>query len=40
MDCEAIRRSLSAGDRRVLRGRKLSAHLRSCDALQVLPGRR
>jgi RNA polymerase sigma factor (sigma-70 family) len=30
MDCEDARRSLSANDRRMLRGRKLSAHLRDC----------
>ena len=34
MDCDAVRRVISAGDRRVLRGRKLSAHLRSCDGCQ------
>lgn len=32
MDCEEIRRSLSDGDRRRLRGRRLRAHLRQCDA--------
>jgi RNA polymerase sigma factor (sigma-70 family) len=31
MDCESVRRSISIGDRRVLRGRKLAAHLRACD---------
>ncbi len=30
MACEAVRRSISADDRRVLRGRRLRAHLRSC----------
>src|SRR4051812_3658983 len=32
MKCEDARRSLSAGDRRMLRGRKLSAHLRDCSS--------
>ena len=31
MECEHARELLSAGDRRVLRGRRLRAHLRSCD---------
>jgi RNA polymerase sigma factor (sigma-70 family) len=31
MQCEAARRSISARDGRVMRGRKLRAHLRSCD---------
>lgn len=31
MECEAARRSISARDGRILRGRKLRAHLRSCD---------
>ncbi|MFL5886591.1 MAG: sigma-70 family RNA polymerase sigma factor [Thermoleophilaceae bacterium] len=30
MCCEDARKSLSAGDRRMLRGRKLAAHLRDC----------
>ncbi len=30
MDCEAIRKALSADDGRVLRGRRLRAHLRGC----------
>jgi RNA polymerase sigma factor (sigma-70 family) len=30
MSCDAVRRSLSAEDRRLLRGRKLRAHLRAC----------
>jgi RNA polymerase sigma factor (sigma-70 family) len=30
MECEAVRRGISDGDRRVLRGRKISAHLRAC----------
>ena len=30
MDCEAVREALSANDGRVLRGRKLRAHLRHC----------
>ena len=30
--CEAVQRALSARDGRVLRGRKLRAHLRACDA--------
>jgi RNA polymerase sigma factor (sigma-70 family) len=31
MGCEQARRAISAGDRRVLRGRRLRAHLSSCD---------
>ena len=31
MDCATAREAISAGDRRVLRGRKLRAHLRGCD---------
>lgn len=31
LDCDGVRESLSAGDRRLLRGRKLRAHLRHCD---------
>ncbi|MHB8491788.1 MAG: RNA polymerase sigma factor [Solirubrobacteraceae bacterium] len=30
MECESVRRSISAGDGRVLRGRKVAAHLRAC----------
>jgi hypothetical protein len=30
MECEHVRRAISDGDRRVLRGRKLSGHLRDC----------
>lgn len=30
MDCEQVRRAVSDGDRRVLRGRKLRGHLREC----------
>src|SRR6185437_4722009 len=30
MECEQVRRVVSDGDRRVLRGRKLSGHLRGC----------
>jgi RNA polymerase sigma factor (sigma-70 family) len=30
MDCEQVRRAISDGDRRVLRGRKLRGHLREC----------
>src|SRR5215211_977156 len=35
MECEAARRSISARDRRILRGRKLRAHLRSCDGCRA-----
>ncbi len=38
MDCTATREAISAGDRRVLRGRKLRAHLRSCGGLPGLRG--
>ena len=31
MDCEVVRSTLSVGDRRLLRGRKVAAHLRGCD---------
>ena len=31
MDCETVRTTLSVGDRRLLRGRKVRAHLRGCD---------
>jgi RNA polymerase sigma factor (sigma-70 family) len=30
MECDEVRRRLSAGDRRVLRGRRVGAHLRDC----------
>jgi RNA polymerase sigma factor (sigma-70 family) len=30
MECEVVRKALSDGDRRVLRGRRLRAHLRGC----------
>jgi RNA polymerase sigma factor (sigma-70 family) len=30
MDCDAVRRTLSDGDRRMLRGRRIRAHLRDC----------
>lgn len=35
MECEAARRSISARDRRILRGRRLRAHLRSCDGCRA-----
>jgi RNA polymerase sigma factor (sigma-70 family) len=35
MDCDAARESLSINDRRLVRGRKLSAHLRSCDGCRA-----
>jgi RNA polymerase sigma factor (sigma-70 family) len=35
MECEAARRSISARDRRLLRGRKLRAHLHSCDGCRA-----
>jgi RNA polymerase sigma factor (sigma-70 family) len=34
MDCEVVRRTLSDGDRRALRGKKLRGHLRSCAGCQ------
>ena len=44
MDCNSVRQSLSEGDRRMLRGRKIRAHLASCrgcstfaDALRARP---
>jgi RNA polymerase sigma factor (sigma-70 family) len=44
MDCEAIRCSLSEDDRRVLRGRRVRAHLRACagcrDFASAIPARR
>ena len=30
MDCDVVRRTLSDGDRRMLRGKRLRGHLRSC----------
>src|ERR671937_68920 len=30
MECETVRRTISDADRRVLRGRRLRAHLRAC----------
>ena len=30
MDCDVVRRTLSDGDRRALRGKRLRGHLRSC----------
>ena len=30
MDCRGVRQTLSAGDKRMLRGRKIGAHLRDC----------
>jgi RNA polymerase sigma factor (sigma-70 family) len=35
MECEAVQRSISARDGRVLRGRKLRAHLRSCQSCRA-----
>jgi RNA polymerase sigma factor (sigma-70 family) len=32
MECETVRRTISDGDRRVLRGRRIRSHLRTCDA--------
>jgi RNA polymerase sigma factor (sigma-70 family) len=44
MSCEPIRRAVSDGDRRTLRGRKLRAHLRACagcrDFERAMGGRR
>ena len=34
MDCDLVRRTLSDGDRRMLRGKKLRGHLRSCAGCQ------
>ncbi|MDP1849936.1 MAG: sigma-70 family RNA polymerase sigma factor [Solirubrobacteraceae bacterium] len=34
MDCDVVRRTLSDGDRRMLRGKKLRGHLRSCAGCQ------
>ena len=39
MACHDVRRMLSDGDGRVLRGRGVRAHLRSCSRLPPLPGR-
>lgn len=45
MSCEAVQRSISANDGRVLRGRRVRAHLRSCsdcsgfrEAIETRPG--
>jgi RNA polymerase sigma factor (sigma-70 family) len=35
MSCDEVRRRLSAGDRRVLRGRRVSAHLRDCHGCEA-----
>ena len=44
MRCEDVRERISEGDRRVLRGRKLTAHLRECSACDAfataIPARR
>ena len=32
MRCEAVRQAISDGDRRVMRGRRIRAHLRACEA--------
>jgi RNA polymerase sigma factor (sigma-70 family) len=44
MDCDAVRRMLSDGDRRVLRGRRIRAHLRDCTVCSrfqaAIPARR
>lgn len=34
MSCEEVRRRISEGDRRVLRGRRMRAHLRACSACE------
>ena len=34
MDCDVVRRTLSDGDRRVLRGMRLRGHLRACAGCQ------
>jgi RNA polymerase sigma factor (sigma-70 family) len=31
MECDVVRRTISDGDRRVLRGRRIRSHLRTCD---------
>lgn len=44
MDCDTVRRALSDGDRRVLRGRRIRAHLRDCTVCSrfhaAIPARR
>lgn len=35
MDCDVVRRTLSDGDRRALRGKRLRGHLRSCAGCQA-----
>lgn len=44
MSCEEVRRRISEGDRRVLRGRRVTAHLRECAACEAfavaIPARR
>src|SRR5579884_1153879 len=35
MNCEDVRRRISEGDRRVLRGRQVGAHLRACAACEA-----
>jgi RNA polymerase sigma factor (sigma-70 family) len=44
MSCEEVRHRISEGDRRVLRGRKVTAHLRECSACDAfataIPARR
>jgi RNA polymerase sigma factor (sigma-70 family) len=44
MDCDVVRRALSDGDRRVLRGRRIRAHLRDCTVCSrfqtAIPARR
>lgn len=44
MDCKAVRQALSVEDRRILRGRRLRAHLRTCDGCRgfqtAIDGRR
>lgn len=44
MSCEEVRRRVSEGDRRILRGRRLTAHLHACVACEAfalaIPGRR
>jgi RNA polymerase sigma factor (sigma-70 family) len=44
MKCEEVRRQISEGDRRVLRGRRVGAHLRECSACEAfalaIPARR
>ncbi|HTX31004.1 MAG TPA: RNA polymerase sigma factor [Solirubrobacteraceae bacterium] len=38
MSCEDVRRRISEGDRRVLRARRLRAHLRHCSACEAFAG--